>query len=686
MKKKKNKKKTHYNLDKKINRKVNIIIIFIILVFSCIFFRISYLNIFRSSYYKMLLTKNTTTYVYGESTPRGRIYDRNHKLLVDNTSVKSIYYKKNSDITTKEEITLAYEVSNNLSLDYDNLSNRNLKEFYLLLYPDIGNKKITSKEYNDLENRKLNSDDIYELKIDRLTDDDLKVLEDKDKKAAYLYYLMNNGYYYDEKDIKIKDVTEQEYAYILENSDKLKGFFTKLEWERVYLYNNTLRDILGNVSSTSSGIPKEEASYYLEKGYLLTDRVGISGIEKEYEDILKGEKAKYKVLDDGTLELISEGKKGTDIVLSIDIDLQLELESMLDKEIIKTKKEANTRFYSGSYIVIQNPNTGEIMSMVGRSINKNKIYDNSLGNILTNVTPGSVVKGASIIVGYNTKVIDIGTIMEDKCIKLYNLPLKCSWKTLGTINDIEALARSSNVYQYKIAMMVGGFTYKYGKELKIDEKAFDTYRNVFYQFGLGVSTGIDYPMEETGYKGTSTAGDLLINFSIGQYDTYTPIQLSQYISTIANGGSRIKPHFLKQVLDENKEKIYEVSPVVLNKVETSDKYMKRVQEGFKKVMSTGTGRFGYMGSAKKPAGKTGTSESFIDVDGDGVIDYETISNNFVGYAPYDNPVMSIVVSSPHVQDPNLGTYKSDVNLRVSKKASDIFFKYYDYDGNRIKKD
>lgn len=682
MKKKKNKKKTHYNLDKKINRKVNIIIIFIILVFSCIFFRISYLNIFRSSYYKMLLTKNITTYVYGESTPRGRIYDRNHKLLVDNTSVKSIYYKKNNDITIKEEITLAYEVSNNLLLDYDNLSNRNLKEFYLLLYPDMGNKKITSKEYNDLENRKLNSDDIYELKIDRLTDDDLKVLEDKDKKAAYLYYLMNNGYYYDEKDIKIKDVTEQEYAYILENTDKLKGFFTKLEWERVYLYNNTLRDILGNVSSTSSGIPKEEASYYLEKGYLLTDRVGISGIEKEYEDILKGEKAKYKVLDDGTLELISEGKKGTDIVLSIDIDLQLELEGMLDKEIIKTKKEANTRFYSGSYIVIQNPNTGEIISMVGRSINKNKIYDNSLGNILTNVTPGSVVKGASIIVGYNTKVIDIGTIMEDKCIKLYNLPLKCSWKTLGTINDIEALARSSNVYQYKIAMMVGGFTYKYGKELKIDEKAFDTYRNVFYQFGLGVSTGIDYPMEETGYKGTSTAGDLLINFSIGQYDTYTPIQLSQYISTIANGGSRIKPHFLKQVLDENKEKIYEVSPVVLNKVETSDKYMKRVQEGFKKVMSTGTGRFGYMGSAKKPAGKTGTSESFIDVDGDGVIDYETISNNFVGYAPYDNPVMSIVVSSPHVQDPNLGTYKSDVNLRVSKKASDIFFKYYDYDGNK----
>ncbi len=684
----KNKKKSHYNLNKKINKKINIIELLIILVFSCIFLRICYLNIIRSSYYKMLLSKNTTTYVYGESTPRGRIYDRNHKLLVDNTAVKSIYYKKSKNITTEEEISLAYEVSNNLSLDYDNLSTRNLKEFYLLLHSKECDNKITEKEYKDLENRKLTIDDIYELKIERISKEDLNTLKDKDKKAAYLYYLMNNGYYYDEKDIKVTNVTEKEYAYILENSDKLKGFFTKLEWERTYPYNSTLRDILGNVSSTTTGIPEEDANYYLKKGYLLTDRVGISGLEKQYEDILKGAKAKYQVLDDGTLKLIEEGKKGTDIVLSIDIDLQIELEEMMDKEIIKTKKEPNTRFYSGSYIVIQNPYTGEIYSMVGRSLTKTKkgyqIYDNSLGTILTNITPGSVVKGASIIVGYNTKVIDIGTVMEDKCIKLYNLPSKCSWTTLGTINDIEALARSSNVYQYKIAMMVGGFKYKYNKVLKIDEKAFDIYRNVFYQFGLGVKTGIDYPIEEAGYKSDKKDGDLLINYSIGQYDTYTPMQLSQYISTIANKGSRIRPHLLKEVLNDKQETIYKVSPVVLNKVDTEDKYLERVRQGFQKVMSTGTGRFGYMGSVNKPAGKTGTSESFIDVDNDGVIDYETTTNNFVGYAPYDKPVMSIAVSSPHVQDPNQGKYKTDVNLRISKNASNIFFKYYDYNGNRKK--
>ena len=681
-------KSTPYKINKKINNKINLITIFIIFIFSCIFLRICYLNIIRSSYYKMLLYKNTNTYVYGESTPRGRIYDRNHKLLVDNISIKSIYYKKSSNINTNDEIKLAYEVSKNLSLDYENLTTRKLKEFYLLLNNEKCNNKITKEEYKDLENRKLTSDDIYELKIKRITDEELNTLSLDDRKSAYLYYLMNNGYYYDEKNIKTSDVTNEEYAYILENSDKLKGFCTKLEWERTYPYGSTLRDILGNVSSTEEGIPEEDKNYYLKKGYLLTDRVGISGLEKQYEDILKGEKAKYLVLDDGSLNQIEKGKKGTDIVLSIDIELQIELEKMMDKEILNTKKEPNTRFYTGSYIIIQKPSTGEIYSMVGRSLSKKgssyEIYDNSLGNILTNITPGSVVKGASLIVGYNTKVIDIGTVLEDKCIKLYNLPSKCSWTTMGKINDITALARSSNVYQYKIAMMVAGFNYKYNKKLIIDEKAFDTYRDIFYQFGLGIKTGIDFPIEETGYKSSKKDGDLLINLSIGQYDTYTPIQLSQYISTIANKGLRIKPHLLKEVINDNKETIYEVSPVLLNKVNTEDKYMERVRLGFEKVMSSGTGRFGYMGNAKSPAGKTGTSESFIDADNDGVIDYATITNNFVGYAPSSNPVMSITVSSPHVQDPNSGEYKSNVNLRISKNASNIFFKYYDYNGNRIK--
>jgi len=235
-------------------------------------------------------------------------------------------------------------------------------------------------------------------------------------------------------------------------------------------------------------------------------------------------------------------------------------------------------------------------------------------------------------------------------------------------------------------MKVGGFSYAYNKKLVMDLKAFDIYRNLFYQFGLGVKTGVDFPMESVGYKGGSEHGELLINFAIGQYDTYTPLQLSQYVSTIANGGSRVRPHFLKSVLEEEvageKRNIsYEVDPLVLNEVTTKKKYMDRVRKGFSLVMQSGTG-IGFMGSSKDPGGKTGTSESFVDVNEDGIVDYESISNNFVGFAPLNHPVMSIVASSPDVQNPNRGSYKSDVNYRISRRASNLFFSFYDSSGKR----
>jgi len=495
---------------------------------------------------------------------------------------------------------------------------------------------------------------------------------------------MNKGYSTDIKTIKI-DASNEEYAYISENIEEFPGFNTKLDWERTYPYGNVLRSVLGNISSSDVGIPKEKMDYYLKQGYELDDRVGISGLEEYYDKYLRGEKAKYKKLEDGNLEKISDAKQGNDIILSIDIDLQLKIEKMLKQEVIKTKTEPNTKFYNRSFIVIQNPKTGEIYSMAGAQVLKENgkytTYDYSIGPIVSTITPGSVVKGASIIVGYNEKAIDIGTVMYDDCIKFLNMPEKCSWRYLGYVNDLDALKYSSNIYQFKIAMKIGGQDYKYNSILDLDLNAFDIYRKTFYQFGLGVKTGIDYPLEETGVKGKSNDSDLLINYAIGQYDTYTTLQLSQYISTIANGGSRIKPRFLKSVIDsQTNEIIYEAPTVVLNKVLTEDKYLKRVQLGFRLCIKNGT-CYGYMGNVKNGAGKTGTSESFVD-SGTGIYNHPTISNNFIGYAPYDNPVMSIAVSSPDVMDLKGSEYKSDINYRLSKKASTIFFSLYDYSGKR----
>lgn len=670
----------------KLNKKLDIleiVIIFLFLLLAYFLFKTIYL---KEDFYKEKLNSLTNVIVYGESAPRGRIYDRNYNLLVDNIAVPIIYYKKVDKITKQEEIELIYEVIDKLELEYDKLKTRNLKEFYLVLYPNKGNEKITEEEWDKQKQRILNNSDIENLKIARITDDELNTLSETDRKAAYLYYLMNQGYSYSEKIIKSSNVTDSEYAYFSENNYKLKGFDTKVNWERNYLYQDTLKKVLGSVGS----IPKEEKESYLKKGYELTDIVGLSNIEKQYEDILKGTKAKYKKVASNKLVLLEDAKRGNDIVLSIDINLQKEVDSIIDRELIRAKGEANTKYLSKTYAIIQQPSTGEVLAISGREVIKQNqeyiTYDITPYSLTDPMTPGSVIKGASMLVGYNTGAIQIGEYTTDECIKIKNLPAKCSSHRVGRLNDIIALAESSNVYQFKIAMKVGGATYSYNEPLTINPVAFDIYRNTFKEFGLGVKTEIDLPVESLGYSGTKTAPDLLLNFSIGQYDSYTPIQLSQYITTIASNGKRLKPHLLKEIHEatsyEELGKTLEIKePVILNTVSTKEEYLKRVQEGFVAVMEVGLGKK-VMGNSPNPAGKTGTSESFIDTDKDGKIDTETTSNAFVGYAPSDNPTMTITVTSPDVEDPNTGyNYRTYMNRRIVRMISNKYFEMFPIKNN-----
>lgn len=659
----------------------------IVLLFFLLLFRLYDVTYLKQDIFLEKLKEIANVTVEGSSAPRGRIYDRNYNLLVDNKALKTISYQKEKEISVKEELELAYEVSEHLTLDVSKLTDRNLKEFFLAKNLKEVNKRITAEEWEKYEQRKLTPTDLENLKILRITEEDFKSFGEQDYKAAYLYYLMNRGYTYDDKVIKSKNVTEEEYAYIAEHSQTLRGFHTKLDWERVYLYGDTFRTILGTVSDEEQGIPKELTDVYLKKGYSLNDRVGISYLEQQYEDLLRGKKAVYQTKNRYELMPLEEAKRGNDIVLTIDIRLQQAVETILKEEILNAKKTPNTEFYNRSFVVVQEPFTGEILAMSGKQIltqaDEYQVYDYAPGVVTSPMTVGSVVKGASILVGYNTGAIQIGQYQVDECIKIMSTPKKCSWKTLGRINDIEALAMSSNIYQFKIAMKVGGATYRYDQPLKINHEAFSIYRNTYQQFGLGVETGIDLPVESLGYQGKSTLPGHLLDFSMGQYDTYTPMQLSQYISTIANGGSRMKPHLLKKVHaatngEELGEILQEVEPVILNQIETEERFLKRVQEGFRAVTtaSYGIGHH-YIDDKYNPSGKTGTSESFMDQDQDGVIDTETVSTAFVGYAPRENPKMSIVVTSPDVNNPNgRSSYSSMVTRTITKRVSDQYFALY----------
>ena len=270
-----NKKKSPL-LDEVEQRRVLFVLIVVILCFLVVFVKLYQVMIIEKEKYSKKLVKLSYDTVEGPSTPRGRIYDRNGNIIVDNIAVKTIYFKKNKKISTKKELELAYTVSKKLSLDYDKVNDRMKREFYADLYPEKVKKKITKKEWNDYEQRKLTATDIKNLKIERVSIEELNSMSEDDNKASYLYYLMNKGYTYDEKTIKTGNVTDEEYAYIAENNASLDGFNTKLDWERTYPYKDTFKTILGKVSSSSQGLPKEEKKEYLKKGYSLNDRVGIS--------------------------------------------------------------------------------------------------------------------------------------------------------------------------------------------------------------------------------------------------------------------------------------------------------------------------------------------------------------------------------------------------------------------------
>lgn len=630
--------------------------LFLIAIFSVLLIRLIFIWS-NNDFYTMALENKTLVYVNGGSAPRGRILDTNGKVLVDNIGVKTIYYNKIKDITTAKEIEIAYTLANILSIEQGSVIEQKtlwLKE------NNNGNDLITNEEYRLFDERKITQEEINNLKYERITSEMLNEENESFRKAARIYSLMNNGYAYSKKEI-LKNVQEEEYAQVIESN--IPGVTGELSWERIYLYEDTLKNVLGSIGN----IPKEEKEYYLSNGYELTDTVGISYLEKQYEEYLKGTKAKYLVNSDNTLTLIEEEQRGYDLVLSIDIDIQLKVEEIIKDKILLGKKYPNTNYYKDSYALVSDPLSGQIIAMAGLRYNDDETWsDISLNVINKSFTIGSAVKGATIAVGYKYGLVEMGKYINDSCIKLYLTPQKCSFKNLGRINDLEALAYSSNYFQFLIAIGITGNTYKPNMQLNATQEHFKIYRDMLASFGLGVKTNIDLPGETTGIIGSKVADDLLLNLAIGQYDTYTPIEVLQYINSMASG-SRLALSVMKEIKDGD-EIIYENAINVLNDVDLNEEYLNRIREGLKLVLSEGTGKI-YVRDDLLAVGKTGTSESFYDSNNDGLVDVATITSTFAGYFPEEDPKFSVVVITPNISHNN-GT-NSTMYYGASKITKDI---------------
>ena len=643
--------------------------IFLFMIFLLVIIRLYNLNVINGEKYQDLLKEKTTIYVYENNYPRGRILDRNGKVLVDNIGIKSVYYRKNKNASVEEELNIAYSLAKILDIKISD--NKNILKNYWLLKNEFGNNLITIEEYDLYKKRKINSEELKKLKHQRITDEMLNDLSHLDKEIATIYNLMNKGYSYDKKLI-ITEIDDEVYSKLIEAN--IKGVNIEITWKRIYLYNDTLKDIFGTIGSIS----KEEKSYYLNQGYELNDMVGLSYLEYQYEKYLKSEKNLYKVNSDNSLTLIKEGKKGNDLVLSIDIDVQLELEKLVKENILKAKKNKYTDYFSEAYSIVSNPNNGEIIAMVGQKLidKNNKIFKNVNTNLInTSYTVGSVVKMATMSVGYKYNIVDINTKMKDGCIKLYQVPLKCSYKNLGNINDMTAISKSSNYYQFKIAIGLTNNLYKYNMKLNTTKEDFNKFRDIFKEYGLGVKTGIDLPNESIGIIGSGISSDLLLNLSIGQYDTYTPVELIQYVNTIASNGDRKNLSLMKKIIDNDKEIVIN-NVNILNKVDLENIYLDRLKMAMNLATKSGTAR-NYINKKYNPAGKTGTSETFIDTNNDGIMDSKTTSLAFVGFAPYDNPEYSIVVLAPNLYIDNDKEYsKVYITRNISLGITNFLFENY----------
>lgn len=643
--------------------KKKILLISLVLLYIVCIIRLSYLMLYKKNYYNKILETKNNKIIYGSSAPRGRILDRNGNIIVDNIGIKTIIYNRLKGVSVSDEISVANILSE--VIDINSGSDSEIKYFYYINNKDKINNMLDKKIIKKYEERKISYKKLLDYKLDLIDTNIINSLSDNFKKASKIYSIMTTGYDYQDKVIK-KDLTDEEYSKVIELG--LVGVRTELSFKRINNYN-ILSEIIGNVGS----IPKENVDYYKSNGYQMDDIVGVSYLEKYYEKYLKGEKAEYKINPDNTITKTKDEKIGNDLVLNIDINIQDKIEKLLESEILKAKEYKSSRYYNGSYIVVSDPYSGAIISMVGKSFNNGNFYNNEVGNINKSYTVGSVVKASTISVGYKYNIIDIGTTVTDSCVKLKNKAQKCSWKSLGRVNDLRALQESSNYYQFLIAIGLTGEKYRYNMSLNNLDYAFKIYRDTLASYGLGVKTGIDLDNENIGIIGETISDDLLLNLSIGQYDTYTPIELTQYINTVANNGSRIALSLMKEIVNPEGKVILKNEGNVLNTIDLDEKYKNRIKEGLRNVSLYGTGSY-YIDKKYNASSKTGTSESILDSDLDGKADTFATTRTFVSYMPSDNPLYSLIIVSPNIDyKENEYTRTYPINMYLSKNISKILF-------------
>ena len=422
------------------------------------------------------------------------------------------------------------------------------------------------------------------------------------------------------------------------------------------VYNTTYAaHVLGRLSPIYQedwvGDPDNGIVGYRDKGYSMDALVGESGVEKAFEEYLHGENGTKLITttSDGQITgefYTKEPKPGNTVALTLDIDLQEDVEKALSKTIgDMTEKDGIRR---GGAAVVVGVGSGEVLALASYptyDISKwDEIYDtlasDDKGAPLFNraiggtYAPGSTFKPCTAVAALESGVITPSTTILDRGIyDYYSSPQPRCWiyssygSTHGRVDVSEAITVSCNYFFYEVGRLTG-------------IRTLDSYAS---QFGLGSSTGIEIgdssgvlasPEWADSHNREWTDGQT-ITAAIGQsYNLFTPLQLANYIATLVGGGEHYQAHLLKNVKEyDNSRLLYVYDEEPLNIVEMSDSTVDAVTKGMHDLTVSGSVAFAFQDCVVSAGAKTGSAQVGTDI-ANGV---------FVAYAPYENPEIAVAI-------------------------------------------
>ena len=477
---------------------------------------------------------------------------------------------------------------------------------------------------------------------------------------------------YSYQPVKIAEHLPYEKAILLNiESANLPGVLFESRATREYLSDPSMSNIIGYIGS----LTKEEYENYQDQGYSYTDYIGKTGIEKEYEPVLKGTDGKKQIEVDSLgkekkMLASSDPVSGKNITLSIDQNLQKVLAAELTKTI------ENSTSPSGAAVALD-PRNGEVLALVSIPVYNNNAFvtglsDEEFKNIINNPSrplfnraisgeypSGSTIKPiiaaaalADGIVTSQTTINSTGGIR----IGDFFYP---DWKAggHGLTDTKKALAESVNTYFYYIG---GGYE---------EFKGLGVTRITDYmkEFNLGNKTGIDLPNESAGLVPDlqfreATQRDWYLgdtyHLSIGQGDILvTPIQVAMFTATIANGGTIYQPQLAKEIYDPASQQKLVFAPQVIAEKFISLDHINTVRQGLRQAVISGSAR-GLGSLTVSSAGKTGTAQFGIE---------DKTHAWFTCFAPYDTPeiVLTVIVEE--------GGEGSETALPIARKVLDWYF-------------